>query len=446
MTVRVRFAPSPTGRLHLGNAYIAVVNWLFARHAGGHYILRIDDTDRERSKDEFIASIKADLEWLGLAWDEEAQQSARLERYAAALETLKASGRAYPCYETAEELDYKRKRQLARGKPPIYDRAALALTEAERRALETEGRKPHWRFKLEPGEITWDDVVRGPSHYEAEHLSDPVLVRGDGVPLYVLTSVVDDIALAVTHVVRGEDHVTNTVPQIQLFRALAGAEPAFAHLPLMVDAEGKGLSKRLGSLTLDALRADGIEAMAINNLVGRPGGSEAADPAADLATLARAFDLPAMRHASPRFDPVQLDHINARLLHALPFAAAAPRLAALGLTGADEAFWLAVRGNLKRFADAKAWWAVCRAPVAPHIEDAAFTRAAATLLPSEPWDGDTWRTWTKAVAAATGRKGRELFHPLRLALTGRGDGPELAALLPLIGRARAAARLDGRTA
>jgi glutamyl-tRNA synthetase len=441
----VRFAPSPTGRLHLGNARIAVVNWLFARHAGGVFVLRIDDTDRERSRDEYTESIKTDLAWLGLDWDEETHQSARLDRYAAALEQLKAAGRAYACYETAEELDYKRKRQLARGKPPIYDREGLRLTAEERRTQEAEGRKPHWRFKLEAEQVGWTDLVRGPVAYDAQHLSDPVLMREDGVPLYTLTSVVDDIALGMTHIVRGEDHVTNTVPQAQIFKALGGAVPQFAHLPLMVDAEGKGLSKRLGSLGLDALRASGIEAMAVNSLLGRMGAAEAPEAAPDLATLVAHFDLAAMGRASPRFDPVELDHLNARLLHAMPFAAAAPKLAALGLA-ADEPFWLAVRGNLKRLADARDWWQVCRAPVAPAIEDAGFTREAAALLPPEPWGSETWRAWTKAVGAATGRKGRDLFHPLRLALTGRGDGPELAALLPLIGRDRAAARLNGKTA
>jgi glutamyl-tRNA synthetase len=445
MTARVRFAPSPTGRLHLGNARIALVNYLFARHAGGAYILRIDDTDRERSRDEFTDAIRVDLRWLGIDWDEEYHQSARLDRYGRAMERLKAVYRAYPCYETAEELDYKRKRQLARGKPPIYDRAARALTDADRAKLEAEGRKPHWRFLLAPGAVTWTDLVRGECHYDADHLSDPVLMREDGVPLYTLTSVVDDAELGVSHVIRGEDHVTNTAPQIQLFEALHGTPPAFAHLPLMVDAQGKGLSKRLGSLTLEALREQGIEPMAVNSLLGRMGASHAVEPAQDMAALAAGFDLAQMGRASPRYDPVELDHLNARLLHAMPFAAAEPRLAAMGIA-ADESFWLVVRGNLKRFADAAEWWRVCRAAVAPTIEDADYLRLAGAMLPPEPWTGETWRDWTRAVAASSGRKGRELFHPLRLALTGRGDGPELAALLPLIGRERAAARLEGRAA
>ena len=445
MTVRVRFAPSPTGKLHLGNARIALVNFLFARHAGGAFVLRIDDTDRDRSRDEFTASIKADLRWLDLAWEQEEQQSKRLALYAEAMAKLRQAGRAYACYETAEELEYKRKRQLARGKPPIYDRAGLALSDDEKKKFEAQGRKPHWRFKLKEEQIGWNDVVRGVVAYDTRHLSDPVLLREDGVPLYTLTSVVDDLALGMTHIIRGEDHVTNTVPQIQLFEALGGKPPAFAHLPLMVDAQGKGLSKRLGSLTLEALREQGIEAMAINALLGRMGESHAAEPAADLDALAKGFDLAAMGRASPRFDPIELDHLNAHLLHAMSYAAARPRLLALGIT-ADEAFWLAVRGNLKRFADTQEWWRVCRTGIRPFIEDAGFTRLAATLLPPEPWTGQSWKDWTRAVAAASGRQGRNLYHPLRLALTGRGDGPELAALLPLIGRERAAARLEGKAA
>jgi len=465
MTVRVRFAPSPTGRLHLGNARIALINYLFARHAGGAFVLRVDDTDRERSRDEFTDAIRADLEWLGLDWDEEFHQSARLDRYHRAMERLKATFRAYPCYESADELERKRKRQLGQGKPPIYDRAALSLSPEERERLEAEGSKPHWRFMLEPGEVEWNDLVRGPCRYRSAHLSDPVLMREDGVPLYTLTSVVDDIEFGISHVIRGEDHVTNTVPQIDLFRALHAAPPLFAHLPLMVDAQGKGLSKRLESLTLEALRNQGIEAMAINWLLGREGtidiaeppqtlselvdrfitAWEAIEPARDVAAMVEAKALGHLGEGKMRFDPAELDHLNARLLHAMSFARAQPRLQALGLA-ADEPFWLAVRGNLKRLADVEDWWAVCRAQVTPAVEDPDYARLAATLLPPEPWGADTWRDWTQAVGRAAGRKGRDLYHPLRLALTGRGDGPELAALLPLIGRARAAARLEGRTA
>lgn len=451
MTVTVRFAPSPTGRLHVGNARVALINWLFAKAAGakeggGKFILRIDDTDLERSRKEHEAAIETDLRWLGLDWDVKANQSERFAAYDAAADRLKAEGRLYPCYETAEELDYKRKRQMARGQPPVYDRAALKLTASDKAKLEEEGRKPHWRFKLdETAEVSWHDLVRGPCHYHASHLSDPVLIREDGTHLYTLPSVVDDSEMAVTHVIRGEDHVTNTAAQIQLFQALGAPPPGFAHLPLLTGADGQGLSKRLGSLSLGDLRQQGLEPMALNSLLAGLGSSNAIHAVETLAELARTFDIGRFGRSTPKFDPEELARLNARLLHDLPLSAVADRLRALGME-ADEAFWLAVRGNLELLSDAQSWWKICRQPLAPVIEDAGFAEQAAGLLPEEPWDADTWKNWTQTVHTATGRKGRPLFHPLRLALTGREDGPELKTLLPLIGRQRALARLMGQTA
>ncbi|MGE5767303.1 MAG: glutamate--tRNA ligase [Bacteroidota bacterium] len=444
--MKVRFAPSPTGLLHVGNARQALVNWLFARAEGGRFLLRIDDTDSERSTPAFAAAIEEDLRWLGLDWDEKAVQSERLDRYAAAAERLKASGRLYPCYETPEELGLKRKVALAAGRPPIYDRAALALSEAERARLEAGGRRPHWRFKLLAGEIAWDDLVRGPVAFQGENLSDPVLLREDGRPLYTFTSVVDDIELDISHVIRGEDHVANTAVQVQLFEALGGAEgggvPAFGHLPLIAGAGGEALSKRLGSLSLASLREDGIEAMAVNGTLARLGTADPVEPLPDLAALVAGFDLSRFGRGTPKFDPAELEAFNARVLHVLPFAAVAERLP----DGFDAALWEAVRPNLTRLAEAEAWLAICRGPVVPVIEDAAFAGRAAELLPPEPWDAETWGTWTAAVKQETGRKGKELFRPLRLALTGLDHGPELKALLPLIGRERAEARLSGKAA
>lgn len=434
----VRFAPSPTGRLHVGNGRIAVVNWLFARHLGGRFLLRLDDTDLERSTAAFAAGIEADLAWLGLAWDGFARQSDRMDRYAAAAERLKAGGRLYPCYETPEELSLKRKAQRAAGRPPRYDRAALKLTAEERRALEAAGRRPHWRFRLEDRDVAWADLVRGEQHFAAVHLSDPVLLREDGRPLYTLSSTVDDIELGITHVIRGEDHVANTAVQVELFEALGGPVPAFAHLPLLVDAAGAGLSKRLGSLSLESLRTEGVEALTVASYLAKLGSSDAIEVRASLVQLAKEFDLSHLGRAAPRFDPAELWPLNAKLLHQLPFAAVAGRVA-----GLDEALWLAIRGNLSRLAEAADWVAVCRGEIVPVVEDAAFLAAAAALLPSEPWDGATWKAWTEAVKQASGRKGRALFHPLRLALTGREQGPEMAALLPLIGRGRALVRLGG---
>ncbi len=437
----VRFAPSPTGRLHVGNARVAVVNWLFARQQGGRFLLRLDDTDGERSTAAFAAGIEVDLAWLGLSWDSFARQSERLAHYDAAAERLQAAGRLYPCYETPEELGLKRKAQLAAGRPPRYDRAALRLSADERRALEAAGRKPHWRFRLEDRDIAWPDLVRGEQHFAAIHLSDPVLLREDGRPLYTLTSAVDDLALGITHVIRGEDHVANTAVQVELFEALGGPVPAFAHLPLLVDASGAGLSKRLGSLSLQDLRDQGVEPLTLTSYLAKLGSSDAIEVRDSLDALAREFDIAHLGRAAPRFDPAELWPLNAKLLHQLPFAAVADRVA-----GLDEAIWLAVRGNLSRVAEAADWVAVCRGPLAPVVEAAAVLAEAATQLPPEPWDSTTWKTWTEAVKQATGHKGRALFHPLRLALTAREQGPEMARLLPLIGRARALRRLAGETA
>lgn len=447
MSVTVRFAPSPTGRLHVGNARLAVVNWLWARRAGGTFLLRLDDTDTERSTPAFAAGIVTDLSWLGLTWDQSFRQSDRLGLYAAAVERLKAAGRLYPCYETAEELDLKRRRQLARHLPPVYDRAALALSAAERAAREAQGQQPHWRFRLEPGVVAWDDLIHGPCHIDPAALSDPVLLREDGRPLYTLCSVVDDLDCGVTHIIRGEDHLTNTVAQIQLFQALGGIVPAFAHLSLMTDAQGQGLSKRLGSLSLESLRVEeGLEPQALASLLARLGSADAVEPLPSLEALAEGFDLGHFSRAPVRFDLEDLRRLNARLLHRLPLEAVAPRLEALGCPGVDTAFWHTVRPNLTRLDEARIWWQITHAPVAPVLDDPALTTAAAALLPSEPWDENTWSQWTRAVTAATGAKGKALFLPLRRALTGQDHGPELRHLLPLLGRSRAEARLGGERA
>lgn len=437
----VRFAPSPTGYLHVGNARTALVNFLLCGGTPANFVLRFDDTDRERSREEYGRAIVRDLHWLGIGWGEEVFQSQRLDLYEAAAERLKASGRLYACYETAEELEFMRRRQRTKGLPPIYDRSSLRLTDAERSALEAQGRRPHWRFKLEPGELRWDDLVRGPCAYDAAHQSDPVLIREDGSFLYMLPSTVDDIDVGITHVVRGEDHVTNTAVQLQLFRALGAEPPAFAHLPLLIDADGKSLSKRLGSLSLGDLRERGIEPTAVAALLARLGTSDPIEPIDDLSHLVETFDVGHFGRGSPRFDVADLERLNQKLIHALPWERAQARLLALGCAEASEAFWEAVRGNLTTMAEAAEWYGVVHGPVEPVIEEPEFIAAAAALLPDEPWDGDTWKTWTGAVKEQTGRKGKALFLPLRLALTGRPHGPELAALLPLIGRARALGRL-----
>jgi len=440
MTTVVRVAPSPTGFLQAGNGRASVLNALFARKTGGKFMLRIDDTDPTRSTREYETAAIEDLAWLGIAHDIFARSTDRTAIYHAAAERLKACGRLYTAYETADELERRRKRAAAQHKPPVYDRAALNLTAEDRARLEAEGRKPHWRFKLSHKTVRWTDAIRGPVEIDTATQSDPVLIREDGSYLYTLPSVVDDIEFGITHIIRGEDHVTNTASQIELFEALEAAPPVFAHYALFIAPTGEKLSKRLGSLSLRALRDAGIEPMTLCSYLAKIGTSDAIEPHASLDTLANEFDFAKFGRALAKFDSDELVILNGKLLHMLPYGAVAGRI--LG----DAAFWDAVKPNLTRLSDTETWAHVVNGPITPVIEDAALIAKAAALLPPEPWDENTWGTLTKAVAAATGAKGRALFHPLREALTGRGDGPELKKLLPLIGRARALARLNGETA
>ena len=445
MTVTVRFAPSPTGRLHVGNIRTALFNWLFAKKQDGRFLLRLDDTDLARSTAEFAAGIEEDLHWLGLEWDAFARQSDRLEHYDRVVEELKASGRLYPAYDTPEELELKRKRQRAQGKPPVYDRTALKLTGDDRAALEAEGRKPHWRFKLEERVVSWDDLVRGHQEIDAGSLSDPVLVREDGSYLYTLPSVVDDVDFAITHVIRGEDHVANTAAQIQIFEALGEEPPRFGHHNLLVGADGEALSKRLGSLSVQSFREEGLESAAVASYATLIGTSDSVAGYQDLRALAAVFSLERISRAPARFDPAELRNLNAAMLHELPYRDVEERLEALGV-GGGESFWNTVRGNLEVLGDAADWWRIVSEPIEPEIADAALCKSAAKLLPDEPWDEDSLGKWLDAVKKETGAKGKGLFLPIRLALTGCDHGPELKPLLMLIGKARAAARLNGERA
>ncbi|WOJ91555.1 glutamate--tRNA ligase [Methylocapsa polymorpha] len=449
----VRFAPSPTGYIHIGNARTALLNFLYAKKHHGEFILRFDDTDVERSKEEFAQAIEVDLAWLGIAPHAVFRQSERIALYHAAAEALRGAGRLYPCYETAEELDRKRKRQQARGLPPVYDRSSLDLSAAERAKLETEGRRPHWRFKLDQKIAHWSDLVRGESHIDCASLSDPVLLREDGTYLYTLPSVVDDLDRRVNLIIRGEDHVTNTAVQIQLFEALiaagsgSGAVPGFAHHNLLSSASGEGLSKRTGSLSIGGLREQGIESLAVAAAAVLIGSSVALHPVASLDELAASLDLSQISRTQTRFDPVELAGLSARTLHGLSFEAVRDRLAAHDIAGYKaKAFWLAVRGNISTFLDVVDWWRIVEGEIPPVAEDAEFLAKACDILPEEPWDETAWTVWTNVLKDRTGRKGRALYHPLRLALTGRETGPELAALLPLIGKVKASARLSGRVA
>ena len=449
MTVKVRFAPSPTGKLHVGNVRTALMNVLFARGQGGQVLLRIDDTDIERSTLENEDAIRADLTWLGLSWDETFKQSERFDKYEIAKAQLIEKGLLYPCYETEDELDRKRKIQRAQGKPPVYDRAALSLTDDEKDKLEAEGRKPHWRFKLSGGRIEWTDLVRGPSHIETSSVSDPILIRADGSYLYTLPSVVDDLESNVTHIIRGEDHVTNSAAQIEIFEALGGkgSAPAMGHMALLVGADGDKLSKRLGSLSIEDLREiDGFEPMAVCSLLAKIGTSDAVDVRSELQQLAEEFDFGKLSRTPARFDPEELKRLNAKLVHAMDYADVRDRLAGLDADG-GEAFWLTVRPNLTVVKDVVEWARLIEGPVTPAIadEDADFAAQAAELLPEGELTADSWGEWTNALKEATGRKGKTLFLPLRMALTGQQRGPEMGELLPLIGAEKAKARLKGVT-
>ena len=414
MTI-VRFAPSPTGRIHIGNARTAILNWLFALKSGGSFILRYDDTDTARSTEDYARGIATDLDWLGIKPQRVEWQSKRFPRYDELAGQLRAAERLYPCYETADELDRRRKRQLARGAPPVYDRAALKLTEAERATLESEGRKPHWRFRLDGRMVEWTDLIRGPQHIDTTGLSDPVLVREDGSYLYTLPSVIDDIDFGISHVIRGEDHVVNTAVQIEITQALGGNIPSYAHHSLLIGADGKGLSKRLGSLSIGAMREAGLEAMAVVSHAALLGTSDNIHPCADYAELVAGFDLAKLSRAPARFDEVELTHLNAKLLHHLAWDKVKDRLGF-----GSEPFWNAVRGNIEKLADSRGWFDIVSRAIIPVVadDDRGFIAAAKALLPAEPWDAGTWKAWTDAVTDAATPPRDDLADALDQAVLG----------------------------
>ena len=430
-----RFAPSPTGYIHVGNLRTALMNYLIARKAGGTFILRIDDTDPERSKEEYVDGIKQDLAWLGLHWDRVERQSERVEQYHAAADELRANGRFYEAFETPVELDLKRKKQLNMGKPPVYDRAALKLSDAEKDALRAERGAGVWRFKLDQERIEWVDGILGDISIDAASVSDPVLIRGDGQILYTLASVVDDTEMGVTHVVRGSDHVTNTATQIQIMRALGHDHPSFAHHSLLTGPQGEALSKRLGVLALRDLREQGIQPFALLSLMARLGSSDTVDLRTDMAALIDGFDINRFGAAPTKFDVADLFPLTGRYLQTLTAEDVADEIRAAGVPDALAApFWKAVRENVETLKELGGWWAMFRDGAEPVIEedDQAFVAQAMALLPDMPFDETTWSSWTAAVKEATGRKGRGLFRPLRLALTGLENGPEMGAVMPLL--------------
>lgn len=429
-----RFAPSPTGYLHIGNLRAALFNFAIARKVGGQFILRIDDTDPERSEEAYVDAIREDMEWLGLTWDRIERQSERLERYDAAKQALIDMGRLYECFETPTELDLKRKKQLNMGQPPVYDRAALNLTEADKGALRAE-RKGYWRFKLDQERIAWRDGILGDISIDAASVSDPVLIRADGQVLYTLASVVDDTEMGITDVVRGADHVTNTATQIQMIEALGGSVPRFAHHSLLTGPRGEALSKRLGTLSLRDMRAKGVEPMAVLSLMARLGSSDPVELRGSVDEVVAGFDLGSFGAAPTKFDPDDLDPLTARILAQTPFGAVQAQIAEAGVPDVlAPDFWNAVRENIARLEDLPGWWALFRdgaeAKVEP--EDADFVAAALNLLGEPPYTAATWSEWTSAVKEATGRKGKGLFLPLRRAVTGMDRGPEMADVMALM--------------
>ena len=437
--VKVRFAPSPTGYMHIGNTRTALFNWLWAKKIGGEYMLRIDDTDKLRSKKEYEDSLRESLKWLGLFWSSEARQSARFDRYKEVTADLIKKGRIYPCYETPEELEFKRKRALSKKLPPIYDRQALNYTPSDIERFEKEGRKPHYRFKLEDGEISWNDAVRGEVKYEASKLSDPIIIREDGSYLYHLPSVIDDTDFGITHILRGEDHVTNTASQIQMFEAIGGTVPTFAHLPLLTGKEGK-LSKRLGSLGVRELKAEGVENMAICSYLAKLGTSENIEPFYNLDDLAQTLDFTLIGRSQPKFDVDDLKRFNQKYIHGLPFEKIKDRYPV------KEDFFNEIKSNLNVADDLLLWDKICNGIIEPQILNPSLTDTAAALLPNEPWDENTFKSWVSYIKEKTGLKGHDLFHPIRLALTGMESGPELKTLLPFIGFDKVLKRLKGQKA
>ena len=441
--VKVRFAPSPTGFLHIGNFRTALVNFLFARKENGHFMLRIDDTDYERSSLEFEKAIIEDLSWMNFKWDSLEKQSTRLKRYDKALETLLDKKRAYACYETAEELSLKRKAQLSSGKPPVYDRSSLKLSDSDVADLKTKGKKPHYRFLLDHSEVTWNDLIKGGSKYHMSSLSDPVILREDGRVIYTLASVVDDIDFDITHILRGEDHMTNSAAQIQLFEALGSAAPNLGHLSLLTDISGAGLSKRLGSLSLKDLRNEGIHPMAISSLLSKVGTSDPVEIKKEIKTIILDFDINKFGKSKSKFDKNELSILNSKIYQLIDFEEINEDLNKMNISITKE-FWNLIRGNIALLKNVKDWWDICFGTIHSIIENQDFLDTALEVLPIDQFNEKTWSTWTKKLSQVTGKKGKELYMPLRLCLTGQNKGPEMADLILMMGRDKIIKRLSNQ--
>ena len=445
MKVITRFAPSPTGFLHVGNVRTAIINWLFARSAGGKFVLRIDDTDVERSESRYVEAIERDLQWLGLEWDELSFQSKRLEKYEEAKKKLIESGRLYPCYETQQELALKKKNLLSRNLPPIYDRASLRLTAARKEQYEKQGIKPHWRFLINDSAISWNDGIRGLMNFVPSNLSDPVLIRADGSMTYTLASVVDDIEFGITNIIRGEDHLSNSAVHVQIFEALDAKSPDLAHLSLLASKDQE-VSKRLGGFDIYSLRQAGIEPMAINSFLAKIGTSDAVYPYQNMQDLIKSFALSKLGKSPSNYDQSELERLNAKLIHAMPYEIAKDRFKNEGLEDVGEEFWEVAKYNIKTLQEISLWWQICNTVLEPVPMNHKLTKQAATVLPKEPWDINTWSIWIEEVKKTTKRSSKELFMSIRKALTGLDSGPELKTLLILLGYEKTFARLNGKSA
>ena len=439
--IKVRFAPSPTGYLHIGNFRTALVNFLFARNVNGHFMLRIDDTDQERSSLEYEEAIKEDLSWMSINWDSLEKQSSRLSNYDDALENLLDKKRAYPCFETAEELSLKRKGQLSSGKPPVYDRSALKLSDSDIADLKSKGKKAHYRFLLNHTDVNWDDLVKGPSKYNMSNLSDPVILREDGRVIYTLASVVDDIDFKVTDILRGEDHMTNSAAQIQLFEALGSSAPRLGHLSLLTDISGSGLSKRLGSLSLKDLRHEGFEPMAISSLLSKVGTSDPIDVFKDIKQIIKEFDINKFGKSKPKFDQNELSNLNSKFFQLMDYEDIINKLKTMDLNITKE-FWYLIRGNIEILDDVKIWMNVCFGNIQTKNIDSDLLSLALKLLPHDQFNENTWSIWTNLLKIESGKKGKDLYKPLRLCLTGQDNGPEMANLISIMGRDKVTERLS----
>ena len=433
MTMITRFAPSPTGLLHVGNLRTALITWLATKSKIGKFILRIDDTDRERSKKEYIDAIKEDLSWLGIDWELCFCQSDRLEKYEEAKQKLIKSGRLYPCYETEEELAVKKKSLLSRNLPPIYDRASLNLSTSDKQELEKQGIKPYWRFLLTDEDIVWDDKVRGHLKFSAKSLSDPVLIRTDGTLTYSLASVVDDIEYGITDIVRGEDHISNSAIHIQLFKALGGQPPKFAHLSLLTTKEKK-LSKRIGGFSIEELKEKGILPLSLAIFLSKMGTSDIIDTKKRIPDLIKEFEFSKLSKSTVQYDYRELAIFNTKIIHSLTYNEIKDKLQELGMKNIDEKFWLSVRNNIEQLEDVKEWWRICKEDIKTKILDKELTKLASEQLPEGEPNFTTWDTWMNNIKNYTDKRGRKLFLPIRVALTGEEQGPELRNLLPLMSR------------